>query len=126
MSLLSPFKDEEDAMRWYYNTHSLPYFNEYYDSDITQEELNQLSNQFQPPPTTYPGPFYPIVEGGIIDPGPVVSKPTFASEGEPFDMKTAEGYEAYLKSLSPAPETTSEPSLLSIAYDSYSGKPYTY
>ena len=109
MSLLSPFKDEEDAMRWYYNTHTLPYF-----SDITQEELNQLSKQFQPPPTTYPGPFYPIVEGGIIDPGPVVSEPTFASEGETFDMKTAEGYEAYLKSLSPAPETTPEPSLLSM------------
>jgi len=48
-----------------------------------------------------------IVGGGIIDPGPIY---------------TAEEYEAYLDSLPP----TTESAPLSIAYDSYSGEPYTY
>jgi hypothetical protein len=48
-----------------------------------------------------------IVGGGIIDPGPIYSE---------------EEYAAHLDSLPP----TTEPAPLSIAYDSYSGRPYTF
>jgi len=83
------------------------------DEDVMQWYLNThyldglLDYQLPPSDDDMYDELLEIVGGGIIDPGPVYSE---------------EEYAAYLDSL---PSTT-ESAPLSIAYDSYSGSPYTY
>jgi len=83
------------------------------DEDVMQWYLNThyLDGllDYQPPPSDDDmyDKLLEMIGEGIIDPNSVY---------------TAEEYEAYLDSLPP----TTEPAPLSIAYDSYSGSPYTY
>ena len=98
-------------------------------------EIDPGEPSFEPPPNN--DGLMGIVGGGIIDPGPIYSEsvppesappesapPDFYS-GIPYyagPVYSEEEYAAYLDSLPP----TTEPAPLSIAYDSYSGSPYTY
>mgnify|MGYP003648481734 FL=1 len=131
MSLLYPGIDDEDAMRWYDNVHGLlggghPHKPFPPAQDIPTPPVlhpddplgdnNMWLNPFNPPVTN------PLIEYGSEDIKLHGSDPGYGVDTPSFDMRTAEGYESYLKSLSP----TTEASPLSIAYDSYSGKPYTY
>jgi len=113
MGLLYPGVDDEDVMQWYLNTHYLDGLLGY--QPPPSDNYQPPSDNYQPPSDNYQPPLLDdmydelleIVGGGIIDPGPVYSE---------------EEYAAYLDSLPP----TTESAPLSIAYDSYSGSPYTY
>ena len=68
MGLLTPFRDEEDAMRWYLNTHSMP---------LQTPQREGLLDYIPGPkslPTKPGGPPYdssePIPTGDGVDPGP--------------------------------------------------------
>ena len=132
MSLLYPGIDDEDAMRWYENIHSMPQSTQAppttdlpLDNHWQNQQFNGGANMWR---DSILDPDYRIeYDSGDMrlhgsDPGPfyAIDDPTHLKEVGGFDMKTAEGYESYLKSLSP----TTEASPLSIAYDSYSAEGY--
>lgn len=117
MSLLYPGIDDEDAMRWYENIHSMPQYTEAPPTTDTITDL-PVRDQWTPPPLHPDDPLYKEAKGLLgyygypeydsgdttlhgSDPGPfyAIDDPTYLKEVGGFDMQTAEGYEAYLNSL---------------------------
>ena len=115
MSLLYPGIDDEDSMRWYENLHSMPQSTQAppttdlptdlpLDKDWQNQQFNGGANMWR---DSILDPDYRIeYDSGDMrlhgsDPGPFYSidDPTHLKEVGGFDMKTAEVYEAYLKSL---------------------------
>ena len=106
MSLLYPGIDDEDAMRWYENIHSMPQSTQAppttdlptdlpLDKDWQNQQFNGGANMWR---DSILDPDYRI-EYDSGDMRLHGSDPSYGVDTPSFDMRTAEGYEAYLNSL---------------------------